>query len=187
VFAGDCTKEEAGRIATAALRKCNRHPGSAAAGVGRGEYFAALEAAGLVNGVHYAYMLKQLEQEEQEEEEEPLPGTTGAAGGGNSTNAQREREREQARQALLAGAGRAARVGADSTAFALLLEHAASVQQLRELWTEMSETGVARDRGTFLVRARHTSSIALLCSLPLYDLSLPSTPSLPHLADRLFG
>jgi len=115
-------------------------------------------------------MLKQLE-EEQEEEEEPLPGTKGAAGGGNSSNAQRERE--QARQALLAGAGRAARVGADSTAFALLLEHAASVQQLRELWTEMSETGVARDRGTFLVRARHTSSIALLCSLPLYYLSLP--------------
>jgi hypothetical protein len=116
-------------------------------------------------------MLKQLDQEEQEEEEEPLPGTKGAAGGGNSSNAQRERE--LARQALLAGAGRAARVGADSTAFALLLEHAASVQQLRELWTEMSETGVARDRGTFLVRAHHTSSIALLCSLPLYYLSLP--------------
>eukprot|EP01043_Picozoa_sp_COSAG02_P045074 COSAG02_NODE_4086_length_5806_cov_8.073243_6_plen_66_part_00 len=42
---------------------------------------------------------------------------------------------------LLAEVGRVARVSADPTAFALLLEHADSVEQLRELWTEMSETG----------------------------------------------
>lgn len=42
---------------------------------------------------------------------------------------------------LLAAVGRAARVSADPTAFALLLEHAGTVEQLRDLWTEMSETG----------------------------------------------
>jgi hypothetical protein len=42
---------------------------------------------------------------------------------------------------LLTAAGRVARVSADPTAFALLLEHTNSVEQLRDLWTEMSETG----------------------------------------------
>ena len=44
--------------------------------------------------------------------------------------------------AMLLMVGRVARVNADSKAFALLLEHACSINQLRDLWTEMSETGV---------------------------------------------
>ena len=42
---------------------------------------------------------------------------------------------------LMAAVGRVARVSADPTAYALLLEHASSLEQLRDLWTEMSETG----------------------------------------------
>lgn len=45
------------------------------------------------------------------------------------------------RASLLSAVGRIARVGADPIAFALLLEHAGSVEELRDLWTEMSETG----------------------------------------------
>lgn len=45
------------------------------------------------------------------------------------------------RTSLLAAVGRVARVSADSAAFALLMEHASTVEQLRDLWTEMAETG----------------------------------------------
>ena len=65
---------------------------------------------GIANGVHYSYMLSQIE-----------PGVD--------------------KTSLLAAVGRVARVSADPTAYALLLEHASSLEQLRDLWTEMSETG----------------------------------------------
>ena len=134
------SNDDAAKMATAALSGLRK----AGDVEGRREYFTALERVGMANGVHYSLMVA-AELAQAEDGAQLEAAQTQASG-----DSGRRQDYERRVGALLGGAATVARLSAEPAAFALLLEHATSLEVLANTWEEMLETGCGKSRAVYL-------------------------------------
>jgi len=112
----------------------------------------------MANGVHYSLMVA-AELALAEEDAQLVQDAAQAADDVGDEQAARGRGCERRVGALLGGAATVARLSADPAAFALLLEHAISLEVLANTWEEMLETGCGKSRAVYL--AWHRAALRL--------------------------